>query len=127
AADPQSGEKLATEDAADLEMIGVEWLWPGRFARGKFGLIAGLPDMGKGQIAAFIAAAVTAGVELPCGEGHMPQGNVIWLNAEDGLRDTVIPRLVAAGADLKRIRFINGTRVDGQERTFSLVTDLPLL
>src|SRR5262245_5952051 len=66
--DSRNGEKLATEDAADLEMIGVEWLWPGRFARGKFGLISGLPDMGKGQIAAFIAAAVTAGLTLPRGE-----------------------------------------------------------
>src|SRR5262249_3962054 len=127
AADPQNGEKLATEDAADLEMCGVEWLWPDRFARGKFGLIAGMPDMGKGQIAAFMVAAVTAGVELPCGEGHMPQGNVIWLNAEDGLQDTVVPRLVAAGSDLKRIRFINSAHVNGQERTFNLVTDLPLL
>ena len=90
-------------------------------------MIAGMPDMGKGQIAAFMVAAVTAGVELPCGEGHMPQGNVIWLNAEDGLQDTVIPRLVAAGADLKRIRFVNGAHVKGQERTFNLVTDLPLL
>ena len=124
---PNQDEALAVEDASDLEMIGVEWLWSGRFARGKFGLIAGLPDMGKGQIAAFLAAAVTAGVELPCGEGHMPQGNVIWLNAEDGLKDTVKPRLVAAGADLKRVRFINAARVKGQERTFKLVTDLPLL
>jgi putative DNA primase/helicase len=118
---------LATANAADLEMVGVEWLWPGRFALGKFGLIAGLPDMGKGQIAAFITAAATTEIELPCGEGHIPQGNVIWLNAEDGLQDTVIPRLVAAGADLKRIRFVNSTRVDGQDRTFSLVTDLHLL
>jgi len=125
--DPRNGEKLATADAEDLEMCGVEWLWPGRFALGKFGLIAGLPDMGKGQIAAFIAAAVTAAVELPCGEGKTTQGNVIWFNAEDGLQDTVIPRLVAAGADLKRIRFVNGTRVDGKDRTFNLVTDLPLL
>src|SRR5262249_32856276 len=58
--DPRNGETLAPADAEDLEMVGVEWLWPGRFARGKFGLIAALPDMGKGQIAAFIAAAVTA-------------------------------------------------------------------
>jgi putative DNA primase/helicase len=99
----------------------------GRFARGKFGLIAGLPDMGKGQIAAFIAAAVTAGVELPCDEGSAPQGNVIWFNAEDGARDTVLPRLVAAGADLKRIIFVNGARVGGVEKMFSLVTDLQLL
>jgi len=126
-ADPRNGEKLATANAEDLEMRGVEWLWPGRFARGKFGLIAGLPDMGKGQIAAFIVAAVTASIALPCEEGKTTQGNVIWFNAEDGLQDTVIPRLVAAGADLKRIRFVNGAHVDGKDRTFNLVTDLPLL
>src|SRR5262249_37283238 len=50
-------DDLVTADAADLEMQGLDWLWPDRFARGKFGLIAGLPDMGKGQITAFIAAA----------------------------------------------------------------------
>src|SRR5262249_12514265 len=47
-------DDLAVAVADDLEMCGVDCLWPGRFARGKFGLIAGLPDMGKGQIAAFI-------------------------------------------------------------------------
>jgi putative DNA primase/helicase len=108
-------------------MRGVAWLWPGRFARGKIGLVAGLPDMGKGQIAAFIAAAVTAAIELPCDEGVAPQGNVIWFNAEDDARDTVKPRLVAAGADPKRVHFVNGARANGQDRAFSLVTDLQLL
>src|SRR5262245_11059862 len=132
--DRQYNEEAAGEDAAlrvvdadDLEMCGVEWLWPGRFALGKFGLIAGMPDMGKGQIAAFIAAAVTAGIELPCDEGTTPQGNVIWFNAEDDARDTVLPRLVAAGADPKRVHFVNGARADGEDRMFSLVTDLELL
>jgi hypothetical protein len=122
-------DDLVTDAAANLEMCGVDWLWPGRFARGKFGLIAGLPDMGKGQIAAFIAAAVTAAIELPCDEGSATQGNVIWFNAEDGTRDTVLPRLVAAGADPKRIHFVTGVRVSGESSTytFSLVTDLRLL
>jgi hypothetical protein len=120
-------DELVTADAADLEMQGLDWLWPDRFARGKFGLIAGLPNMGKGQIAAFIAAAVTAGIELPCDEGKTPQGNVIWFNAEDGTRDTVLPRLVAAGADPKRIHFANGVRIGGEDTSFSLVTDLRLL
>jgi len=124
-ADP-SGD-LRTSRAEDLEMRGITWLWPGRFALGKFGLIAGLPDYGKGQIAAFLAAAATAGIELPCGEGFMPQGNVIWFNAEDSARDTVVPRLVAAGADRKRVHFVDGARVNGQDKYFSLVTDLPLL
>jgi putative DNA primase/helicase len=124
--DEQNGE-LRIVAAADLEMCGVEWLWPGRFALGKIGLIAGLPDMGKGQIAAFLAAAVTAGIELPCREGSAPQGNVIWFNAEDDARDTVLPRLIAAGADPKRAHFVNGAGVGGEDKTFSLVTDLRLL
>jgi putative DNA primase/helicase len=108
-------------------MRGVEWLWPDRFALGKIGLVAGLPDMGKGQIAAFISAAVTAAIELPCDEGNAPQGNVIWFNAEDDARDTVKPRLIAAGADPKRVHFVNGARVSGEDKMFNLVTDLRLL
>src|SRR5262249_21463177 len=125
--DGDQNDALVTAEAADLKMCGIDWLWPGRFARGKFGLIAGLPDMGKGQIAAFITAVVTAGKALPCDEGSAPQGNVLWFNAEDGARDTVLPRLVAAGADPHRVHFVNGARVGGEDKTFSLVTDLRLL
>jgi putative DNA primase/helicase len=124
---PGTKSALVTTAAADVEMHAVDWLWPDRFALGAINLIAGLPDMGKGQIAAFIAAAVTNGIALPCGEGQCVQGNVIWLNAEDNASTTVIPRLVAAGADLNRIHFATATRVDGKDKTFSLVTDLPLL
>jgi putative DNA primase/helicase len=123
----QADTTLHRTAADELEMCGVDWLWPGRFALGKIGLIAGLPDYGKGQLAAFITAAVTGAIKLPCGEGSTPQGNVIWFNAEDDARDTVLPRLVAAGADPKRVHFVNGARVDGRDKSFSLVTDLPLL
>jgi putative DNA primase/helicase len=64
--------------AADFDVRAIAWMWPGRFAIGKLGLIGGMPDMGKGVISAFIAAAVTASVDLPCGEGKTPQGNVLW-------------------------------------------------
>src|SRR5262249_31239914 len=132
--DDRAGEH-ADQDADELVIIGddeeeicaVDWMWPDRFALGKFGLIAGMPDMGKGQIAAFIAAAVTAGVELPCNEGRAPQGNVIWFNAEDGRRDTVSPRLIAAGADRKRVKFVSSARISGKDKTFNLASDLRLL
>jgi hypothetical protein len=130
----EGAEENADEDqleivaAADLEMSAIEWLWPGRFALGKIGLVAGLPDYGKGQIAAFLAAAVTVeNVELPCEEGRASQGHVIWFNAEDDARDTVLPRLVAAGADPKRVHFVNSAKIGGNDKHFSLVTDLPLL
>jgi hypothetical protein len=116
-------DDLITTAITDLKMCGIDWLWPGRFARGKFGLIAGLPDMGKGQIAAFITAAL----DLPCNEGSTPQGSVIWLNAEDGAADTVLPRLVAAGADIKRVHIVDGVRINGEDKTFNLVSDLHLL
>jgi hypothetical protein len=64
--------------AADFDVRSITWMWPGRFAIGKLGLIGGMPDMGKGLISAFIAAAVTASVDLPCGEGKTPQGHVLW-------------------------------------------------
>src|SRR5262249_14427803 len=93
----QREDRLVISNAADLESGGVDGLWPGRLARGRCGLLAGLPDMGRGQTAFFIAAAVTASIALPCDEGSAPQGNVIWFNAEDGERDTVLPRLIGAG------------------------------
>jgi DNA polymerase bacteriophage-type len=120
-------DRLNLVGADELEMCGIEWLWPDRFALGKIGLIAGLPDMGKGQIAAFLVAAVTRTLALPNDEGKAPQGEVIWFNAEDDNRDTIIPRLVAAGADIKHVKFVSGARVGGKEKAFNLATDLVLL
>jgi RecA-family ATPase len=126
-APPAAKDGLELIWANAQEMCGIDWLWPGRFALGKIGLVAGLPDMGKGQIAAFLAATVTSALALPCDEGKAPQGKVIWFNAEDDHRDTVIPRLVAAGANLKRIAFVNSARIGGKDKTFNLATDLALL
>src|SRR5262249_45803035 len=123
----QDDDELVIIGADEEEICAVDWMWPGRFAVGKFGLIAGMPDMGKGQIAAYIEAAGTAGVELPCSEGRAPQGNVIWFNAEDGRRDTVSPRLIAAGADRKHVKFVSSARISGKDKTFSLASDLRLL
>jgi hypothetical protein len=125
--EPPPADGLVTTAASDLEIRAIEWLWPDRFALGKIGLIAGLPDMGKGQIAAFLAAAVTSKVPLPVNEGTAVQGSVVWFNAEDAQEDTIVPRLVAVGADLKRVHFVTAARADGRERSFSLVTDLPML
>jgi putative DNA primase/helicase len=124
---PGSKATLVTCCAADYEMCAVDWLWPDRFARGAISLIAGMPDMGKGQIAAFMVAAVTNEVPWPCDEGRAVQGSVVWFNSEDNVASTVKPRLVAAGADIDRVHFVTAARVDGRDKTFSLVTDLPLL
>ena len=65
----------------------------------------------------------------PCNEGRAPVGNVIILNAEDGADDTIVPRLIAAGADLKRVHIVSAVmQEDGKgRRSFNLQADLALL
>jgi DNA polymerase I-like protein with 3'-5' exonuclease and polymerase domains len=119
---------LQSVRASQVQIVAIEWLWPDRFAVGKLGIIAGLPDEGKGQILADIAARVTNHLEWPCKEGIAPQGNVVLLTAEDDESDTVVPRLMAAGADLDRVEIAKMVATQrGEKRMFSLLTDLPLL
>jgi putative DNA primase/helicase len=114
--------------ASKIVMAGIDWLWPDRFALGKLGLLVGLPDEGKGQIFAYMAAQVTRGSEWPCGEGKAIKGKVVMMGAEDDDSDTVVPRLVAAGADLGSIEIVHMVRDAGdKKRMFSLVTDLAMM
>jgi hypothetical protein len=124
---PNAGALLKSARASTFELSAIDWLWPDRFAIGKLGILAGLPDEGKGQIFADMAARVTRGLAWPCDEGHAPQGNVILLSAEDDPSDTVVPRLLAANADLERVEIVSMVRDANKERMFSLVTDLALL
>jgi putative DNA primase/helicase len=122
-------DELRSVCATQVKMKSVEWLWPDRFAVGKLGILAGMPDEGKGQIFAFIIAMITTGGAWPCHEGVAPRGNVVLLTAEDDLSDTVVPRLAAAGADLSRVHIIRMVKCDDtqKERMFSLIADLEKL
>jgi putative DNA primase/helicase len=121
-------DKLATVCAADIEPQPVEWLWPDRIAIGKQTLIAGEAGLGKSQVAIGMGATVTTGGSWPCGEGRAPIGRVIILSAEDGAADTVVPRLIAAGADLKRVEIVNSVfQWQKGRRAFNLQSDLALL
>jgi hypothetical protein len=110
--------------ASEVSIVAVRWLWPDRFVMGKLNLLAGLPDEGKGQISCDATARVTRGSEWPNAEGRAPKGSVIILQAEDGLADTVVPRLMSAGADLDKVHIIQAVATGGTKRIFSLATDL---
>ncbi len=105
----------------------VEWLWPGRIPFGKLTILDGDPGLGKSTIMLDIAARLSVGKPLPGGAVHPPMGTIVMM-VEDGLADTVAPRLVNAHADMTRIGALE-TVVDeqGLERfpTFpSCITDL---
>jgi hypothetical protein len=67
---PANSSAIESALVASYEMRGVRWLWPNRFALGKIALIGGLPDRGKGLIAADMIARVTKGRRWPCEEGQ---------------------------------------------------------
>ena len=125
-----SGDRaaLVSRCAAEIAPEKIEWLWTGRLALGKHTGIAGEPGAGKSQLSIAIIAAVTTGGEWPCGEGRAPVGNVIILSAEDGAADTIVPRLLAAGADRGCVHIVSAVRnPDESRRVINLQHDLDLL
>ena len=89
----------------------VDWLWPGRIPRGKITVIAGHPGTGKSQLACAIVATVTRGGTWPVDQTTAPKGSALILSAEDDASTTLVPRLVAAGADRSRVHVVDGLRV----------------
>ncbi|PWT80373.1 MAG: hypothetical protein C5B58_11765 [Acidobacteria bacterium] len=121
------GDTLQSVRANTMDIEDYEWLWPGRFALKKIGLIVGMPDEGKSLLLSDIVARITRGAEWPCNEGQSLIGNVAMLSAEDDIADTIVPRLIAANADLERVHILKMVRTGTIERMFNLVTDLALL
>jgi len=124
-----AGRSLIVRRASEITPEPIEWLWPNRVAIGKQTMIVGEPGLGKSQLTAFMAAAVTTAGQWPCNEGQAPLGSVIILSAEDDAADTIRPRLDAAGADPTRILIVSAVRSDDGKgrRTFNLQADLDLL
>jgi putative DNA primase/helicase len=129
-ATPQAVTRTAVLVRADeMKPESINWAWKNRFAFGKLVVLAGDPGLGKSTILVELAALHSIGGEFPCGEGHAQECETLILTAEDGLRDTLIPRLMAAGADLKKIHFLTGTKAEGgdDEALFDLGRDIPAL
>jgi len=99
-----TAEREAWVALADVKPETVAWLWNGRLPLGKVSLLEGDPDVGKTTIALDIAARASRGAAMPnATEPVMGPCGVVILSAEDGLADTIRPRLEAAGANLEHI------------------------
>ncbi len=88
---------------ADITPAAVSWLWEPYLARGKLSVLDGDPGTGKSFVTIDVAARVTTGSPMPGGTAAAP-GVVLLLNAEDDARDTIRPRVTAAGGDPDRLR-----------------------
>jgi RecA-family ATPase len=105
---------------ADVEPESITWLWPGRVAAGKLTLIVGDPGLGKSWITLDIAARLSSGRMWP---DQVPGGapaDVLLLSAEDGIADTIRPRLDALAADVIRVHHLAVLRVGQKEHAIQL-------
>jgi RecA/RadA recombinase len=98
------GRSIIATTATHIAVKPVYWLWEGRVPRGEITLIAGREGTGKSTTAFDLAASVSNG-RLP-GEHYGTPRNVAICATEDSLSHTVVPRLIAAGADLSRVRLL---------------------
>ena len=87
----------------------VDWLWYPYIPYGKITILQGDPGEGKSTMMMQLAALITTGKAMPDGSGDKIPGNVIYQAAEDGIEDTIKPRLEKAGADCSMIRVIDET------------------
>ena len=105
---------------SDVKPEKVQWLWPGRIPVGKLVTLDGDPGLGKSTLALELAATITTGGALPDGGYCEQPGAVLLLSAEDGLADTVRPRLDAAGADVTQVHAVEGLPTVGQDGEITL-------
>jgi hypothetical protein len=119
---------------SEVQAKAVRWLWQRRLPLGKLTTLDGDACLGKSMLALDIAARVSSGQPMPDGTPGIAGGaGVVLIAPDDGLADTIVPRLQRAGADLSRIISI-GTILVTDDRTghsyrrpFRLPDDLDLL
>lgn len=114
---------LITLDSVSPEP--VEWLWEGRIPAGKLVVIEGDPGTGKSSLTLDLAARLSTGADWPDGAPSTAE-EVLLMSAEDGLADTIVPRLKAASADLSMVHALAEVSIRGKGgRTEMLPPSIP--
>ena len=117
---------VSLQCAADITPEPIHWLWNGWLAKGKLHIFAGAAGTGKTTIAIALAATITIGGKFPDGS-RCPIGSVLIWSGEDSPADTLVPRLMAAGADLSKVHFVGDTTANYELRAFDPATDMQSL
>ena len=111
---------------ADVEPEDVDFFWKPYIPKGKLTILEGDPGLGKTFLALNLCAAATNGWPLP-GQDGKPEfvtepSTVLFMTAEDGLADTIVPRLEKMGADRSKVYCLTGWREaeEAEEKAFTL-------
>lgn len=111
--------------ASTIKPRPVRWLWDGRLPAGELGLTPGRGGVGKSTFHAWMSAHLTRGT-LPGVHYGTPRAVVIAAT-EDSWARTIVPRLIAAGADLDLVYRADVVSSDGAELQLTLPADCDAL
>lgn len=120
-----SHRAVSLTPASTIKIRPVHWLWQDRIPLGMPFLIAGREGIGKSTVGYQVAADTTRGV-LPGRYLGQPKGVVIAAT-EDSWEHTIVPRLMAAGADLTSVYRVDVTTAEGTDGTLVLPSDISML
>ena len=120
------GAHVVLVNGADIEPERVNWLWRNGLQAGVLNLLAGRPSGGKSTIAVSWSATITRGGKWPDGQECKPGRTVYW-SGEDGIKDTLLPRFIAAGGVRSNISFVQGVREGERKRPFDPAIDMAKL
>lgn len=112
--------------AAEIIPEPINWLWNGWLAKGKLHIFAGAAGTGKTTLAISMAATISKGDCFADGTKCEKSSVLIW-SGEDNPKDTLVPRLMAAGADLSKVHFVGNTTNNFEIRSFDPATDMQSL
>ena len=100
---------------SDIQLEEVTWMWPNFLADKKITIVDGMPGVGKSTLTSEIASRITTGQAFPNGEPREPR-DVVFIAVEDGVADTIKPRVAAAGGNEQHAHSIH-IEQDGNEIT----------
>lgn len=122
-----TSSQVILRKGSDIQPEPIAWLWEGWLAKGKLVLLAGAPSCGKTTLCMNIVAIISNGGKWPDGTPAGSPGSVLIWSGEDDPKDTLVPRLLAAGADMDNVQFLDGTNEGGTRRNFDPGRDIASL
>ena len=123
---PEEKPQVSIVRASDLTPEPIQWIWPGWLAAGKVHIFAGAAGIGKTRVTGAIGSTITMGGRFPDGYNSAVADIAIW-SGEDDPSDTLLPRLIADGAELKKVHIIRAVIEAGEKRSFDPSKDIPTL
>ena len=122
-AESKEPDTIILVNGTSIKPVAIRWLWLHWLALGKLHILAGAPGQGKTSIALAAIATLTSGGRWPDGT-RCEAGNALIWSGEDDFSDTLMPRLIAMGADVSRVYFVKGARISGEVLPFDPARDM---